>query len=27
MFGVGAHRFRGTPQPIEPGVRLFEFVR
>lgn len=26
-FGVGAHRFTGTPEPLVPGVRLFTFVR
>jgi hypothetical protein len=26
-FGVGAHRFVGTPVPLKPGVRLFTFVR
>jgi hypothetical protein len=26
-FGVGAHRFAGTPEPLVPGVRLFTFVR
>jgi hypothetical protein len=26
-FGVGAHRFTGTPEPLQPGVRLFTFVR
>jgi hypothetical protein len=26
MFGVGAHRFRGVPQPFRPHVRLFEFL-
>ncbi|MQY08413.1 class I SAM-dependent methyltransferase family protein [Actinomadura macrotermitis] len=25
-YGVGAHRFRGCPVPLEPGVRLFTFV-
>lgn len=25
-FGVGAHVFRGTPVPLETGVRLFTFV-
>lgn len=26
-YGVGVHRFTGTPEPLEPGVRLFQFVR
>ncbi len=26
-FGVGVHRFVGTPKPLVPGVRLFTFVR
>ncbi|MFB7420665.1 class I SAM-dependent methyltransferase [Streptomyces sp. NPDC056121] len=25
-FGVGVHRFVGTPQPLRRGTRLFEFV-
>lgn len=25
-FGVGVHRFAGTPQPLRRGERLFEFV-
>lgn len=25
-FGVGAHRFLGTPVPLQPGARLFTFV-
>lgn len=25
-FGVGAHRFGGTPRTLEPGNRLFRFV-
>lgn len=25
-FGVGAHRFAGSPQPLRRGTRLFEFV-
>lgn len=25
-FGVGAHRFTGTPRPLVPGERMFEFV-
>ncbi|WP_377273221.1 class I SAM-dependent methyltransferase family protein [Peterkaempfera sp. SMS 1(5)a] len=25
-FGVGVHRFLGTPQPLRRGTRLFEFV-
>ena len=25
-FGVGVHRFVGTPAPLVPGVRLFTFV-
>ncbi|WP_217562446.1 class I SAM-dependent methyltransferase [Streptomyces sp. GbtcB6] len=25
-FGVGVHRFAGTPQPLRHGMRLFEFV-
>ncbi|WFF09085.1 class I SAM-dependent methyltransferase [Micromonospora sp. WMMD1076] len=24
--GVGAHRFTGTPRPLAPGARMFEFV-
>jgi RimJ/RimL family protein N-acetyltransferase len=24
--GVGAHRFAGEPQPVEPGLRMFSFV-
>ena len=24
-FGVAAHRFAGTPVPLDPGVRLFTF--
>ncbi|WP_079129175.1 hypothetical protein [Streptomyces qaidamensis] len=24
--GVGAHRFAGTPRPLRPGLRMFEFV-
>jgi hypothetical protein len=24
-FGVGAHRFRGTPAPLASGTRLFTF--
>lgn len=27
VFTVGAHRFRGPPQPLLPGRRLFTFVR
>jgi hypothetical protein len=27
LFGVGAARFEGRPRDLEPGVRLFEFVR
>ncbi|HEX7166410.1 MAG TPA: hypothetical protein VF230_05445 [Acidimicrobiales bacterium] len=27
MFGVGAARFVGEPQPFERGVRLFRFLR
>jgi hypothetical protein len=26
-FGVGVHRFTGQPQPLEPGMRLFTFIR
>ena len=25
-FGVGVHRFTGTPRPLRTGTRLFEFV-
>lgn len=25
-FAVGVHRFRGEPQPLTPGVRMFTFV-
>ncbi|GAA4885585.1 hypothetical protein GCM10023235_78350 [Kitasatospora terrestris] len=25
-FGVGVHRFAGTPQPLRRGTRMFEFV-
>ncbi|MFF3390171.1 class I SAM-dependent methyltransferase [Streptomyces sp. NPDC002669] len=25
-YGVGVHRFTGTPQPLPTGTRLFEFV-
>lgn len=25
-FGVGVHRFAGTPQPLRRGDRLFEFI-
>jgi len=25
-FRVGAHRFVGTPVPVTPGLRLFDFV-
>jgi hypothetical protein len=25
-FGVGAHRYRGKPMPLERGVRMFTFV-
>lgn len=25
-YGVGVHRFTGTPQPLRTGTRLFEFV-
>ncbi|MFC3348353.1 class I SAM-dependent methyltransferase [Streptomyces echinoruber] len=25
-LGVGAHRFRGRPRPLEPGERMFTFV-
>ncbi|MEU9330990.1 class I SAM-dependent methyltransferase [Streptomyces canus] len=25
-FGVGVHRFTGTPRPLHTGTRLFEFV-
>ncbi|MFC4499752.1 MULTISPECIES: class I SAM-dependent methyltransferase [Streptomyces] len=25
-FGVGVHRFTGTPRPLRRGTRLFEFV-
>lgn len=27
FFAVGAHRFAGTPAPLEPGVPLFEFTK
>jgi hypothetical protein len=27
MFGVGAHRFLGDPEPLRPGVHLFDFIR
>lgn len=27
IWSVGAHRFRGSPQPLVPGQRLFTFVR
>lgn len=27
LFSVGVHRFDGEPQPLEPGVRLFSFLR
>ena len=26
-FGVGVHRFTGEPQPLDPAVKLFTFVR
>jgi hypothetical protein len=26
LFGVGAARFTGTPAPLVPGARIFEFV-
>jgi hypothetical protein len=26
VFGVGAHRFQGTPAKVQAGVRMFEFV-
>jgi hypothetical protein len=26
-YGVGVHRFAGTPEPLVPGRRLFTFVR
>lgn len=26
-YGVGAHRFTGTPEPLIPGARMFTFVR
>jgi hypothetical protein len=26
LFGVGAARFTGTPEPLQPGERIFEFV-
>jgi hypothetical protein len=26
-FGVGVHRFTGEPQPLDPAVELFTFVR
>jgi hypothetical protein len=26
VFGVGAHRFTGTPEPLRSHVRLFDFV-
>ncbi|MDQ2879760.1 MAG: class I SAM-dependent methyltransferase [Actinomycetota bacterium] len=25
-FGVGAHRFTGEPQPLDPSARLFTFI-
>ncbi len=25
-FGAGAHRFAGTPAPLEPGARMFTFI-
>src|SRR4051812_36013936 len=25
-FGVGVHRYRGEPQPLPPGTRMFTFV-
>jgi ubiquinone/menaquinone biosynthesis C-methylase UbiE len=25
-YGVGVHRFAGTPRPPRPGLRMFEFV-
>jgi hypothetical protein len=27
VFGVGVHRFVGTPQPLAPGQTMFTFVR
>ena len=27
LFTVGVHRFAGTPRPLQPGQRLFTFVR
>ncbi|MPZ26740.1 MAG: hypothetical protein GEV12_09835 [Micromonosporaceae bacterium] len=26
-YGVGAHRFAGSPDPLPAGVRMFTFVR
>jgi hypothetical protein len=26
-FGVGAHRFRGEPQPLAAGERMFTFIK
>jgi hypothetical protein len=26
-YGVGAHRFLATPDPLEPGARMFTFTR
>jgi hypothetical protein len=25
-YGVGVHRFTGTPEPLAPGERMFTFV-
>jgi hypothetical protein len=25
-FGVGVHRFTGEPQPLAPGMQMFNFV-
>lgn len=27
LFGVGVHRFEGSPEPWVPGLRLFSFTR
>ncbi|MEU4222990.1 hypothetical protein AB0F17_01740 [Nonomuraea sp. NPDC026600] len=24
-YGVGVHRYAGSPRPLEPGVRMFTF--
>ena len=26
LWGVGAHRFAGTPRPFQRGVKLFTFL-